>query len=67
MKTVHLIPLGNRCEIILDSVRMSGKPIQKAYLTVSREGNCLEDVKNALKNFIEIESLRLVTMSTNPL
>ncbi|WP_457550504.1 HFX_2341 family transcriptional regulator domain-containing protein [Archaeoglobus sp.] len=59
MKTVHLIPLGNRCEVVLDSVKMSGKPIQKAYLIVSREDNCLEDVVNALKNFIEVEVVKV--------
>ncbi|ADB57099.1 HFX_2341 family transcriptional regulator domain-containing protein [Archaeoglobus profundus] len=59
MKTVHLIPLGKRCEIILESVRMSGKPIQKAYLIVSRDGNCLKEVENALKNFIEVEVVKL--------
>ncbi len=59
MKTVHLIPLGKRCEIILDSVRMSGKPIQKSYLIVSRESSCLEEVENALKNFIEVEVVKV--------
>jgi len=59
MKTVHIIPLGKRCNIILDSIKMSGKPIQKAYLIVSRDESCLSDVLEALKNFIDIDVVRI--------
>lgn len=59
MKTVHIIPLGKRCDIILESIKRSGKPIQKAYLIVSREDSCVEDIEKALKNFIEVEVVRV--------
>ncbi len=59
MKTVHIIPIGKRCDIVLESIKRSGKPIQKAYLIFSREDSCVNDVKKALKNFIELEVIRV--------
>lgn len=59
MKTVHIIPLGRRCKVILNSIKMSGKPIQKAYLVVCEEEVCLEELMNALKNFIDVEVVRV--------
>ncbi|RLI86794.1 MAG: hypothetical protein DRP01_03435 [Archaeoglobales archaeon] len=58
MKTIHIVPLGDRCDMILESIRMSGKPIQKAYLIVCDDA-CLDEIVNALKNFIEVEVVRV--------
>ena len=61
MKTVHIIPMGVKTSIILESVKMSGKPIQKAYLVLGKEKNesykCAEELENALGSFIETDRI----------
>ncbi len=59
MKTVHIIPVDKRCDVVLESVKECGKPIQKAYLVFCDDKSCIKDVKNALKNFIEVEEVRV--------
>ncbi|RLI82115.1 MAG: hypothetical protein DRP01_10260 [Archaeoglobales archaeon] len=58
MKIIHIVPLGTRCDLILESIRMSRKPVQKAYLIVGEEV-CLDRIVKALKDFVEVEVVRV--------
>jgi DNA-binding transcriptional ArsR family regulator len=65
MKTIHVIPVGTKSDVILESIKMSGKPIQKAYLVLSKKKDethkSAEEIKKALEKFIEVENVYVDT------
>lgn len=53
-KVVHIMPVGPEKEILLESIKKSGHPIQKVYLVLGKDKN-LADEKEAYKAATEIE------------
>jgi DNA-binding transcriptional ArsR family regulator len=59
-KTVHVMPVGVNKDILLESTKLSGRPIQKVYLILGKD----EDEK-VLKNAEEIEKTLSVLVEVN--
>lgn len=53
-KVVHIMPVGPEKEILLESIKKSGHPIQKVYLVLGKDKNLAEE-KEAYKAATEIE------------
>ncbi len=49
-KVVHVLPVGLNKEVLLESTKLSGKPIQKVYLVLGKD-----DKEEVYKNADEIE------------
>ncbi len=49
-KVVHVLPVGSNKEVLLESTKLSGKPIQKVYLVLGKD-----DREEIYKNAEEIE------------
>ncbi len=65
-KVVHIMPVGVKRERLLDSIRISGYPIQKVYLVLGEDKtlsgeqeiyNNAEDIEKTLKVLIEVERI----------
>ena len=59
-RVVHVIAVGMNKERIMESIKMSGYPIQKAYLVLPKEGEYQEiasNIENALSVLIEIDKI----------
>jgi len=59
-RVVHVIAVGMNKERIMESIKTSGYPIQKAYLVLPREGEYQEvakSIENALSVLIEINKI----------
>ncbi|RLI78991.1 hypothetical protein DRP05_05445 [Archaeoglobales archaeon] len=53
-KVVHIMPVGEEKEVLLESIKKSGHPIQKVYLVLGKDKNLPEE-KEAYKAATEIE------------
>jgi len=49
-KVVHVLPVGSNKDVLLESTKLSGKPIQKVYLVLGKD-----DKKEIYKNAEDIE------------
>ncbi len=58
---VHVITVESNPAEIVDSVKMSGYPIHKAYLIYSSDAaeKAVEDVKNTLSSLVDVETVRI--------
>ena len=59
-KTVHVMPVGLNRDILLESTKLSGKPIQKVYLVLGKV-----DDEQVIKNAEEIEKTLSVLVEVN--
>jgi DNA-binding transcriptional ArsR family regulator len=59
-KTVHVMPVGLNRDILLESTKLSGKPIQKVYLVLGKV-----DDEQIIKNAEEIEKTLSVLVEVN--
>ena len=61
MMYVHIVPVGENWKIILDSMKMYEKPVQKVYFILSEENEnahrSIESLENALEDSIKIEKV----------
>ncbi len=58
---VHVISVESNTAEIVDSVKMSGHPIHKAYLIFDKDEakKYVDEVKNTLSSLVEVETLEL--------
>lgn len=59
-RTVHVLPVGLNKDVLLESTKVSGKPIQKVYLVLGKE-----DSEEVYKNAEEIEKTLSVLVEVN--
>jgi len=59
-KVVHVLPVGLNKDVLLESTKLSGKPIQKVYLVLSKD-----DREDVYKNAEEIEKTLSVLVEVN--
>jgi uncharacterized membrane protein len=61
MMYVHIVPVGENWKIILDSMKMYEKPVQKAYFILSEENEnahrSIKSLETALKDSTRIEKV----------
>jgi len=61
VKCVHIVPVGKQKEVVLESIKMYGKPIQKAYFILNKGDKeaykSVEFLENALRSLIETEKV----------
>ncbi len=62
-KTVHIITVGTNKDLIVESIKTSGKPIQKAYLVIEKDNvdshKNAEEIKKMLGSFIDVRELHV--------
>ncbi len=59
-KVVHVLPVGLNKDVLLESTKLSGKPIQKVYLVLGKD-----DREDVYKNAEEIEKTLSVLVEVN--
>ncbi len=59
-KVVHVLPVGLNKDVLLESTKLSGKPIQKVYLVLGKD-----DKEDVYKNAEEIEKTLSVLVEVN--
>lgn len=59
-RTVHVLPVGLNKDVLLESTKVSGRPIQKVYLILGKD-----DVEEVYKNAEEIEKTLSVLVEVN--
>ena len=61
-KVVHVLPVGSNKEVLLESTKLSGKPIQKVYLVLGKDDKeeiykNAEDIEKTLSVLVEVKRI----------
>ncbi len=61
-KVVHVLPVGTNKDVLLESTKMSGKPIQKVYLVLGKDDKeevykNAEDIEKTLSVLVEVKRI----------
>lgn len=61
-KVVHVLPVGLNKELLLESTKLSGKPIQKVYLVLGKDDNeevykNAEEIEKTLSVLVEVKRI----------
>ncbi len=61
-KVVHVLPVGSNKDVLLESTKLSGKPIQKVYLVLGKDDKeeiykNAEDIEKTLSVLVEVKRI----------